>query len=138
MRKERDTPLEVELKLDVAPDDLDKILAHPLLRTEAADTTRTKRLHSTYFDTPDHALREAGISLRIRRNGSQRIQTIKTAQAADGVALARNEWEQEVDGDLPDFAAAEETALKPFLNVRSRAAVPRGQRIVPAPNHWDR
>lgn len=69
-------PQEVELKLEVAPSELEKVLAHPLF-SERSDGLTTQTLHSTYFDTPDHALRQAGISLRVRRKGDQRIQTIK-------------------------------------------------------------
>ena len=107
-------PQEIELKLEVAPAELEKVLAHPLLSAQS-DGARPQTLHATYFDTPDHALQQAGISLRVRRNGDQRIQAIKAARPPDGVALARNEWEHEVDGDSPNYALVEETALKPFL-----------------------
>src|SRR3712207_8832261 len=94
-------PQEVELKLEVAPSELKRVLAHPLLK-ERSNGAAAQTLHSTYFDTPDHALQQAGISLRVRRNGDQRIQTIKAARSPDGIALARDEWEHEVDGDSPD------------------------------------
>lgn len=107
-------PQEVELKLEVAPSELEKVLAHPLF-SERSDGLTTQTLHSTYFDTPDHALRQAGISLRVRRKGDQRIQTIKAACSPDGIASARSEWEHEVDGDSPDYTLAEQTDLKPLL-----------------------
>jgi inorganic triphosphatase YgiF len=107
-------PQEIELKLEVAPAELEKVLAHPLL-CEQADGFQKQTLHATYFDTPDHALQQAGISLRVRRNGDQYIQTIKATRPPDGVALARNEWEHEVNGDSPNYALVENTALKPFL-----------------------
>src|SRR5918994_1693308 len=107
-------PQEVELKLEVAPSELEKVLAHPLL-SERPDGSTTQTLHSTYFDTPDHTLQQAGISLRVRRNGDQRIQTIKAARSPDGIALSRSEWEHEVDSDSPDYILAEETDLKPLI-----------------------
>jgi triphosphatase len=110
-------PQEVELKLEVAPSELEKVLAHPLL-SEQPDGASTQTLHATYFDTPDHTLQQAGISLRVRRNGAQRIQTIKAARPPDGVALARSEWEHEIDGDTPDYTLAKDTALQPFLEQR--------------------
>jgi inorganic triphosphatase YgiF len=118
MKKRPNTPQEVELKLEVEPEALDKVLTHPLLQTQSHDDPVTQNLHSTYFDTPDYALRKAGISLRIRRNGRQRIQTIKAARTPDGVALSRSEWEHEVESDEPDFTVVTETALKPFLEFR--------------------
>ena len=107
-------PQEIELKLEVAPAELEKVLAHPLL-SDRSDGSATQTLHSTYFDTPEHTLQQAGISLRVRRNGDQFIQTIKAARAPDGVALARSEWECEVDGNSPDYTLADQTALQPFL-----------------------
>jgi inorganic triphosphatase YgiF len=107
-------PQEVELKLELAPSELEKVLAHPIL-SKRSDGSLTQTLHSTYFDTPDHALQQAGISLRVRRNGDRHIQTIKAARSPDGVALTRSEWEHEVDSDSPDYSVAEGTALEPFL-----------------------
>jgi triphosphatase len=108
------SPQEVELKLEVAPSELEKVLAHPLLR-EQPDGATTQTLQSTYFDTPDHRLQQAGISLRVRRIGDRRIQTIKAARALEGIALARSEWEQEIESDSPDYTTVKETAFKPFL-----------------------
>src|SRR5918995_2743202 len=107
-------PQEVELKLEVTPSKLKKVLTHPLLG-DRPDGAATQTLHSTYFDTPDHRLQQAGISFRVRRNGDRRIQTVKAVRALDGVALARAEWEHEIDGDGPDFTVVEDTVLKPFL-----------------------
>jgi inorganic triphosphatase YgiF len=117
MRKEPNTPIEVELKLDVDPDDLAKVLAHPVFRSESAGSSDEHRLHSIYFDTPDQALKRAGISLRIRNNGTRRIQTIKSTRSQPGIAMTRSEWEYEVDDDRPDFERAEKTALEPFVKM---------------------
>jgi inorganic triphosphatase YgiF len=107
-------PQEVELKLEVAPSELEKVLAHPLLN-ERSNGSTAQTLHSTYFDTLDRALQQAGISLRVRRNGDRHIQTIKAARSPDGIALARDEWEHEVDSDSPDYTLAEQTGLQPLL-----------------------
>ncbi|UVF20458.1 CHAD domain-containing protein [Microvirga terrae] len=112
-------PQEVELKLEAMPSELGRVLAHPLL-TERSDSARTQTLHSTYFDTPDHTLRQAGISLRVRRDGERRIQTIKAARRSNSVAVARNEWEHEVESDSPDYALAKGTALEPLLEHSDR------------------
>jgi inorganic triphosphatase YgiF len=117
MKKGTNTPQEVELKLEVEPEALAKVLAHPLFQADSHDSPVTQDLHSTYFDTPDQDLRKAGISLRIRRNGNQRIQTIKAAQAPNGVAMTRSEWEHEVAGDQPNFALAKDKALKPVVEL---------------------
>jgi inorganic triphosphatase YgiF len=118
---------EVELKLAIEPDDAARLEAHPLLRGAAKPRT----LVSTYFDTPDHRLRKAGLSLRIRSDGRRRLQTIKLADGAAAGLFARSEWEGEVAGSrpnrhtirdtpvadlLPDAAALE--ALQPLFTVR--------------------
>src|SRR5690349_14849349 len=106
-------PREIELKLEVDPDDLDRLRSHPLLEPEMR-RARTQILHSTYFDTPDHALQEAGVSLRLRSADGCRIQTVKADRAAAGLVLNRQEWEHEVAADMPDFTLAEGTALDGF------------------------
>jgi triphosphatase len=111
-------PQEIELKLEVEPDRLGELMAHPLLNADLGTAWSKQILRSTYFDTPDHALRQAGISFRIRRNGAQRIQTIKAASQPSGIALARDEWEHEVVGDEPDFKAATQTGLAPFAELK--------------------
>ena len=41
-------------------------------------------LHAIYFDTPGHALRDEGFSLRVRRHGERYVQTLKH-RAAGGL-----------------------------------------------------
>lgn len=105
-------PSEIELKLEVPADAVERLRAHPLLAALAPP----KRLESTYFDTPRLDLKAKALSLRLRSDGSGgacRVQTVKTL--ADGAGLFdRGEWETPVSGDLPDLDAAEpvKAALK--------------------------
>ncbi|WP_206244407.1 CYTH and CHAD domain-containing protein [Novosphingobium terrae] len=66
----------------------------------------TRKLYAIYFDTPDQALLKAGLSLRIRRSGSKRIQTIKGRDPKGAGLLDRSEWEQPVADDHPMLDAA--------------------------------
>ncbi len=91
-------PLEIELKLEVAPEDRDRLDA---LTPFADDPGETDHLVSTYFDTPDLDLHDAGYSLRIRRKGKRRIQTVKASGEAAVGLFVRPEWERAVDGDQP-------------------------------------
>ena len=102
---------EVELKLVVAPDDLPWLEAHPLLRGAG----RPRRLVSTYFDTPDQRLREAGFTLRIRKDGRRRVLTVKQSSAPSAGLFARGEWESEVAADHPDEAALQDTPVAALL-----------------------
>ncbi len=88
---------EIELKLDLSPEVAEMFAQWPSLPTES----QTAALHATYFDTPDHQLGKRGMSLRIRRSGRRRVQTVK-ADGRDGAGLfARNEWEMPVRGATP-------------------------------------
>src|SRR5262249_34808470 len=71
-----------------------------------------------YFDTDKLALRKHGLSLRVRRDGRQHLQTIKSdnGQALD----TRGEWESAVQSDMPETKAA---------RVARAAELPRKKRI---------
>ncbi|HEX7885208.1 MAG TPA: CHAD domain-containing protein [Phenylobacterium sp.] len=61
------------------------------------------QLHAVYFDTPSHALRDGGFSLRVRRKADTYIQTLK--HRADGGLFERDEWEFEAPGQDVDLSA---------------------------------
>ncbi len=58
----------------------------------------TRLLRSVYFDTPDHALKAAGISIRLRRDEDGWTQTVKAGRTISG-GLSKAE---EVDIPAPD------------------------------------
>lgn len=93
-------PMELELKLEFAPDDRQRLEAS-LPPALFAGTTR--RLVSTYFDTPERDLRRLGYSLRVRRDGRKRIQTLKAEGAGFAGLFARPERERRIVGDVPQF-----------------------------------
>jgi inorganic triphosphatase YgiF len=100
--------LETELKLYIAPEDCNKLIQHPLLQLSH---TQTKQLYNSYFDTPKHDLLKQGIGLRVRHIGKKRIQTIKTAGKAFGGLHKRQEWENEITADTPDYSKFPPEAL---------------------------
>ena len=75
---------ELELKLLIdeatAGDIWKRALAAKLTNT----LPRARQVSSTYVDTPDHRLRSAGISLRVRRDGRRHLQTVKSAASLHG------------------------------------------------------
>jgi triphosphatase len=103
---------EVELKLATSKTGLRKALALPWLRKMAGDGIQRRHLASVYFDTQKLALRDHGVSLRVRRIGEKRLQTIKANSA---VPMARAEWEVQIDGDVPELKLARRTALAPIF-----------------------
>ncbi len=92
---------EIEIKFRVDDDALfDDVraldaLAGYTLRAAAASQNQA----NTYFDTPDWALRERKVALRVRKVGKRRIGTVKTAAANSDGVTTRGEWEVELDGD---------------------------------------
>ena len=95
---------EFELKLAVSPDNLLRLRRHPLVRSLALGRARTRTLVTTYYDTPDRDLLSQGMSLRIRRIGARRIQTIKAlADTAVRSLKHYREYEAELGGDTPDL-----------------------------------
>ncbi|KQT06775.1 MULTISPECIES: CHAD domain-containing protein [unclassified Rhizobium] len=87
---------ETELKLEILPADLDRLLESDLLGEPAAIIEQ----QSTYLDTSDHRLQVAGFSLRIRRSGDSTVQTVK-ATGPSASLFARSEWETKISGETP-------------------------------------
>jgi triphosphatase len=93
--------IEVELKLAAAPVDLANIKrALGVLAPDSAPISRT--LVSTYFDTPDCAIRRAGSILRVREQDGGFVQTVKTEDPNGANLLVRGEWEDPVTDNQPD------------------------------------
>ncbi|MGU3540513.1 CYTH and CHAD domain-containing protein [Methylobacterium sp. A54F] len=117
MSAERETtttpePREIELKLECDGPDLAALAAHPLLRGTGEDAP--EHLASTYFDTPGRDLRAAGLTLRVRRAGETRLQTVKAGTGGVGL-FDRAEWERPIAGDVPDPAAYADTPVAAVL-----------------------
>ena len=96
-------PVEVELKLRASPGSLDRIRTSPVILQDSRNKGTIRRLETTYYDTADHKLFGAGISLRVRRSGKCLVQTIKRVSVDD--ALTRDEWEAPVQTLAPDLGA---------------------------------
>jgi triphosphatase len=98
---------EIELKLHVAPSDLARLARHPALVGLQQGTATSTWLYTVYFDTPDLKLARFGVALRVRRQGGQYFQTIKTLSrggSGDAAAIAvRREWEWRISGEGPDL-----------------------------------
>lgn len=88
---------EVELKLELTPEAADIIEASGLLPGDP----ETAQQRSIYFDTHDRDLARGGLSLRIRRSGGRRVQTIKAEGDSATGLFARSEWERPVENDTP-------------------------------------
>ena len=102
---------EIEIKF-AAPADVLPRLQHQL-PAKGIRTAKPKSVVSVYFDTDKLDLRKHGLTLRVRRNGRQRLQTVK---AENGQAVTtRGEWEHAVRSDQPDFKAVRGTPAEKIL-----------------------
>lgn len=95
---------EIELKLLVDADRTANLAAAPVIAANARNKGKRKRFKSVYYDTPERALRRAGLSLRVRQSGTRFVQTVKSDVADD--PLRRGEWEASVPSLAPDLALA--------------------------------
>lgn len=91
-------PIESEIKLRLAPAHLSKVSEHPLV---SGYTPIRQHLQSTYFDTPDLRLLQQKLGLRIRRQGDQWIQTLKGDSSGGAGLHRRQEWESQVESNVP-------------------------------------
>jgi len=111
-------PDEVELKLALRPRDAIVLVDSGLVGGEP----RKARQRSLYFDTADHSLLKAGLSLRIRHAGRKRTQTVKARGGSSAGLFARPEWECAVPDDMP---VIDDTApIRALLGERADALAP--------------
>jgi inorganic triphosphatase YgiF len=99
---------ETELKLGLKPEYSDDVASLALLQEYQCAPPQVRQLDNTYFDTPDHRLRRAGVALRIRRDGGRFIQTLKSAKRGQGGLSVRAEWEWERPDATLDLALLRE------------------------------
>ncbi|WP_343662163.1 CYTH domain-containing protein [Ralstonia sp.] len=87
---------EIELKLAVSAGAHDTLVGWLDAHAQAAGSVE---LANVYYDTPDQALARNRAALRVRRQGSQWLQTLKTAAVSTSGLSARHEWEVPLQND---------------------------------------
>lgn len=94
------SPREIELKLEIEPECDEALLSHPLLSDHIGDPQNSV---SVYYDTKEKQLRDAGITLRVRKTGDRFVQTVKANGKAAAGLFERGEWEAAIAGPDPDL-----------------------------------
>ncbi len=101
--------LETEVRFSLPADARSRLEAHPAFDPTRATAPETLHQVTTYFDTPDLALARHGISLRVRRSGETRVQTVKWREHDGHSPFGRGEREWPVDRDEPDLSLLADT-----------------------------
>ncbi|WP_439886673.1 CYTH domain-containing protein [Pseudomonas sp. MBLB4123] len=133
---------ETEIKLRASRDTLAALRDHPLLKKRNKSGWERRELFNQYFDTPERDLAQAKVALRLRRDGEQFIQTLKTRGQSVAGLSERNEWDwylskAKLDAKKLDdscwpasLAELDKKQLKPLFTtdfVRQRAEIAWGR-----------
>lgn len=107
-----DSPKELELKVELTPEQVQRIKKNEALKSLSPSRWQTRSLVSIYFDTPDHRLHARRTSLRVRRIGGRWVQTAKTGTGVDNGVSNPIESECEVREPVPDLSSIADKALR--------------------------
>ncbi|MEE4342824.1 CYTH domain-containing protein [Pseudomonas alliivorans] len=133
---------ETEIKLRVSRETLAALREHPLLKKRNKSGWERLDLSNQYFDTPERELAHAKVALRIRRDGDQIIQTMKTRGQSVAGLSERNEynWDlpkakldlKKLEGDCwpEQLAELDKKTIKPLFTtdfVREKAEIAWGR-----------
>ena len=93
---------ETELKLSLPADQVETLKKHPFWQ-QYASKPECFYLGNTYFDTPDGALNQAQVALRIREKNGQYWQTLKTKGESINGLTRRGEREWPIGSSVLDI-----------------------------------
>ena len=100
---------ETEIKLRVSPQALEALRNHPLLNERLATDWQTGTLYNQYYDTASRDLAGARVALRVRRDGEQFIQTLKSKGQSVAGLSERNEWDWSVSAAALDLTLLDDS-----------------------------
>lgn len=133
---------ETEIKLRVSRETLAALREHALLKKRNKSGWQRHELFNQYYDTPERDLAQAKVALRLRRDGEQFIQTLKSRGQSVAGLSERNEWEWHLDKAKLDLkkladdcwpatlAELDKKTLKPIFTtdfVREKAEIAWGR-----------
>lgn len=95
--------MEIELKLSVSTTDVQRAMRQQRLERFVTAGPSSAQLTTRYFDTDRFGLRQHGLSLRVRTDGSGAVQTLKSAGNGGIGVSERGEWEMPVTGSVPEL-----------------------------------
>ncbi|MEP3275754.1 MAG: CHAD domain-containing protein [Stappiaceae bacterium] len=107
--------LEIELKFTVSGPTVTRLRAKKIAAFKQVSRAVTQNLRSVYFDTPDLALKNAGISFRVRHVGRAWIQTVKIGTGLTGGLSKPQEIEITVSGPNPDIQSIYDPEVRDLI-----------------------
>lgn len=96
---------EIELKFIIDETTSKQLWTRAKASNLSKDKPTVRTLRSIYLDTPDYALKKAGIALRLRRDGRRWIQTVKSGAQLHGGLSQVGEVENAAPGGRPSIEA---------------------------------
>jgi triphosphatase len=93
--------IEREIKFSLTPEAARRVAR----QVRPAGPWRRRMVSNAYYDTANERLRRAGVALRLRRDGTRKLQTLKIESAAGAGLSARAEWEIPAPRGRLDVAA---------------------------------
>ncbi len=124
---------EFELKLELTPQQLQRVGINPALEHLTVGKPITRTLRSIYYDTPDHRLRAQGISLRVRSIGDKWVQTVQSGRTGMKNGASRAEdLELVVVSAEPDISQIADSKVRRVIKkaVSSSTLEPQFETVV--------
>ncbi|GIZ13119.1 inorganic triphosphatase [Pseudomonas sp. NCCP-436] len=133
---------ETEIKLRASRTTLAALREHPLLKKRNKSGWQRVELFNQYYDTPQRDLASSKVALRIRRDGEQFIQTLKSRGQSVAGLSERNEWDWYLDAPVlnlhklddscwpASLAGLDKSTLQPLFStdfIREKAEIAWGQ-----------
>jgi triphosphatase len=103
---------ELELKVELSASAVERLAGELPQMNLSIGPASTKKLRTIYFDTPTHALHEAGLSLRLRSQNGGWLQTVKADQHVVGGLSNPVELEAVLATDTPDLGKIADKKIK--------------------------
>lgn len=101
---------EIELKLTLSPHHVGSLLQQPVFGLPEMEALGSRTLHNCYYDSPEQVLQQARVALRVRKQDTQFIQTLKSKGTSQAGLSQRNEWEWPLNAEQLDYDLLTQTA----------------------------
>ena len=102
---------EIGITLALSPEAARKLIKNKSLKPLRRGKQQRRHVTSTYFDTPRHVLRKSGIALRLRDEGSHKVQTIQAPAGSPFGLQNRFRWSSAIESDEPLLSEIDDPTL---------------------------